>query len=128
MARSLHARASPGTLQHLPKHQRPTRAGLQADRVERVARRLDNRLSEARWLADLDPGLPLREVERRYILRTLSAAHGSRTAAAKMLGISLRALQYKLKAYTEENGPLGVAPESARPSTQGPRLSSLEHR
>jgi transcriptional regulator with PAS, ATPase and Fis domain len=77
---------------------------------------------------DLDPGLPLREVERRYILRTLSAAHGSRTAAAKMLGISLRALQYKLKAYTEENGPLGVAPESARPSTQGPRLSSLEHR
>jgi DNA-binding NtrC family response regulator len=51
---------------------------------------------------DIEPGLPLREVERRYILRTLGRVQGSRTQAAKMLGISLRALQYKLKAYMSE--------------------------
>ena len=77
---------------------------------------------------DLDPGLPLREVERRYILRTLTAAHGSRTRAAQMLGISLRALQYKLKAYTEEQAPLADAPELSRPSSKVTRLTSMEHR
>jgi transcriptional regulator with PAS, ATPase and Fis domain len=74
---------------------------------------------------DIEPGLPLREVERRYILRTLTRVHGSRTQAAKMLGISLRALQYKLKAYMEEDGrlePLNV------PQGNGGRtgLSSME--
>jgi DNA-binding NtrC family response regulator len=53
---------------------------------------------------DIDLGLPLREVEKRYILRTLNSVHGSRTRAAKVLGISLRALQYKLKAYMDEDG------------------------
>lgn len=43
--------------------------------------------------------LPLREVERRYILHTLEKVNGNRTQAAKLLGISLRCLQYKLKAY-----------------------------
>jgi len=49
----------------------------------------------------LEPGLPLREVERRYILRTLQRVHGNRTEAAKLLGISVRCLQYKLKAYAQ---------------------------
>ena len=48
-----------------------------------------------------EPGLPLREVERRHILRTLQRVHGNRTEAAKLLGISVRCLQYKLKAYGE---------------------------
>ena len=52
----------------------------------------------------IEPGLSLREVERRYILTTLERARGSRTQAAKALGISLRALQYKLKAYSLESG------------------------
>jgi DNA-binding NtrC family response regulator len=52
---------------------------------------------------ELKPGLPLREVERRYILRTLNAVGGSRTVAAKHLGISLRSLQYKLKTYSEQD-------------------------
>jgi DNA-binding NtrC family response regulator len=47
-----------------------------------------------------DPRLPLREVERRHILRCLQTVHGNRTEAAKLLGISVRCLQYKLKAYT----------------------------
>jgi transcriptional regulator with PAS, ATPase and Fis domain len=46
-------------------------------------------------------GLTLREVEQRYILRTLREVGGNRTRAARILGISLRCLQYKLKAYAE---------------------------
>jgi DNA-binding NtrC family response regulator len=46
-------------------------------------------------------GLTLRDVEQQYILRTLQEAGGNRTRAARVLGISLRCLQYKLKAYAE---------------------------
>ena len=74
----------------------------------------------------LEPGLPLREVERRYILRTLQRAQGNRTEAAKFLGISVRCLQYKLKAYAPAveaptpaperlaAEPDGIAPSPAR--------------
>ena len=55
---------------------------------------------------EMEPGLPLNEIERLYILRTLARLDGSRTQTAKMLGISLRALQYKLKAYMEADGRL----------------------
>ena len=55
-----------------------------------------------------EAGLPLREVERRHILRTLQFVHGNRTEAAKLLGISVRCLQYKLKAYAQ--GVDGGAP------------------
>jgi DNA-binding NtrC family response regulator len=48
-----------------------------------------------------EPGLPLREVERRHILRTLQFVRGNRTEAARLLGISVRCLQYKLKAYAQ---------------------------
>jgi DNA-binding NtrC family response regulator len=46
-------------------------------------------------------GLTLRDVEQQYILRTLQETGGNRTRAARVLGISLRCLQYKLKAYAE---------------------------
>jgi DNA-binding NtrC family response regulator len=46
-----------------------------------------------------EPGLPLREVERRHILHTLQKVNGNRTEAARLLGISVRCLQYKLKEY-----------------------------
>jgi len=49
-------------------------------------------------------GLTLREMEQEHILQTLSAVDGSRTRAARLLGISLRCLQYKLKSYAEEGG------------------------
>src|SRR3989454_2777357 len=49
-----------------------------------------------------EPGLPLSEVERRHILRTLQKVHGNRTKAARLLQISVRCLQYKLKAYGRE--------------------------
>ena len=47
-----------------------------------------------------EPGLPLCEVERRHILNTIRKVGGNRTEAARLLGISLRGLQYKLKEYS----------------------------
>jgi len=47
----------------------------------------------------LPTGLTLRELEQQYILQTLDGVGGNRTQAARLLGISLRCLQYKLKAY-----------------------------
>jgi transcriptional regulator with PAS, ATPase and Fis domain len=47
----------------------------------------------------LPPGLTLRDLEQQYILQTLDSVGGNRTQAARLLGISLRCLQYKLKAY-----------------------------
>ena len=49
-----------------------------------------------------EAGLPLSEVERRHILRTLHKVHGNRTEAARLLQISVRCLQYKLKAYSRD--------------------------
>src|SRR4029453_4513453 len=55
--------------------------------------------------ATYEPGLPLREVERRHILSTLQKVKGNRTEAARLLQISLRALQYKLKDYVADPNP-----------------------
>ena len=44
-------------------------------------------------------GRSLKEVEREMILRTLEEAGGNRTHAARILGISRRTLQLKLKEY-----------------------------
>jgi two-component system, NtrC family, response regulator AtoC len=52
-----------------------------------------------------EPGLPLEEVTRRHILRTLQKVRGNRTEAARLLQISVRSLQYKLKAYSLESPP-----------------------
>jgi DNA-binding NtrC family response regulator len=62
-------------------------------------------------IPQLEPGLPLREVERRHILSTLQRANGNRTEAAKVLGISVRCLQYKLKAYAQAVQGVTPAPE-----------------
>jgi two-component system response regulator HydG len=48
---------------------------------------------------ELRPGRSLKEVEREMILRTLEDMDGNRTHAAKILGISRRTLQLKLKEY-----------------------------
>jgi DNA-binding NtrC family response regulator len=56
-------------------------------------------------------GVQLREVERQHILRTLEMVRGNRTAAAKVLGVSLRCLQYKLKSYLADQKALTVPVE-----------------
>jgi DNA-binding NtrC family response regulator len=45
------------------------------------------------------PGTPLAEVEKLLIRQTLTKETSNREAAARMLGISRRTLQYKLKQY-----------------------------
>jgi DNA-binding NtrC family response regulator len=78
-----------------------------------------------------EPGLPLREVERRHILSTLQRARGNRTEAAKLLGISVRCLQYKLKAYAQGVGGASTGPDQipldpdaiARPARQNQILA-----
>jgi transcriptional regulator with PAS, ATPase and Fis domain len=54
------------------------------------------------------PGTPLAEVERMLISQTLTHVTSNRAEAARALGISRRALQYKLKQY-------GLLDESASP-------------
>jgi two-component system response regulator AtoC len=75
---------------------------------------------------DMEPDLPLNEIERRYILRTLARLDGSRTRTAKMLGISLRALQYKLKAYMEAAGELEADMVKVRRRRDGRASASME--
>lgn len=58
---------------------------------------LDEDLKESR--IDLTPGRSLKEVEKAMILRTLEEVEGNRTHAARILGISRRTLQLKLKEY-----------------------------
>lgn len=48
---------------------------------------------------DIDIGLPLREVEKRYIERMLWWLGGNKAKTAKALGISRRALYNKLEEY-----------------------------
>jgi Bacterial regulatory protein, Fis family len=57
--------------------------------------------------------LTLREVERRHILHVLGRARGNRTQAARLLGMSLRGLQYRLKAYGSIDLVGGPAVKSA---------------
>lgn len=45
----------------------------------------------------------LKEMEKAHILKTLEEVGGNRTKAAKLLGISLRGLQYKLREYMGES-------------------------
>ncbi len=51
---------------------------------------------------DLPLGLTLKEVEREWILQTLSRLDGNRTKTAKVLGMSLSSLYNKLNSYTAE--------------------------
>jgi len=47
--------------------------------------------------------LRLREVEKRYVLETLEQTGWNRAKAARLLGISVRGLQYKLQRYLGED-------------------------
>ena len=47
------------------------------------------------------PGATLAEIERFAILRTLESVGGSTSRAARMLGISTRKIQYRLREYRE---------------------------
>jgi DNA-binding NtrC family response regulator len=64
------------------------------------------------------PGSTLAEIERVAILRTLDAVGGSTSRAARMLGISPRKIQYRMREWRERGllhaAAPPAAPESAR--------------
>jgi DNA-binding NtrC family response regulator len=62
------------------------------------------------------PGTPLAEVEKLLIRQTLTHVTSNREAAARALGISRRALQYKLKQYGLLEG--SAAGESPAPPSE----------
>ena len=55
-------------------------------------------------------GLTIAEVECELIIKTLADQHGSRTEAAKLLGISIRTLRNKIHEYHERGK---IVPEPA---------------
>ncbi|HDL53190.1 MAG TPA: sigma-54-dependent Fis family transcriptional regulator [Proteobacteria bacterium] len=55
--------------------------------------------SEATAPVGVTPGRPLSELEKEAIVQTLQMTGGNRTETARLLGISRRTLQYKLKEY-----------------------------
>lgn len=67
------------------------------------------------------PGTPLAEVEKMLIRQTLTHVTSNREEAAKALGISRRALQYKLKEYglLEGNEASETSSPGAKPLTGG---------
>lgn len=47
-------------------------------------------------------GAKVADVERELILQTLARCEGNRTHAARVLGMSLRNLRYKIKQYSND--------------------------
>ncbi len=65
------------------------------------------RLKNSQGLGELTiPGATLGEIEKIAILRSLEAANGSTGKAAKMLGISVRKIQYRLREWKETSPDL----------------------
>ena len=51
----------------------------------------------------LQPGITIREMEKELIIKTLEDNEGNRTRSARVLGITRRTLQHKLKEYSIED-------------------------
>jgi len=66
--------------------------------------------------AALAAGATLADLERLAILRTLTAHGGNRTHAARALGVSVRTLRNKLRAYRAASVPVPGPPAPGRPT------------
>src|SRR5438477_9691465 len=64
-------------------------------------------------------GSPIRVVERDLILETLAHTRGNRTAAAHLLGISVRTLRNRIAEYSGAGRTPTNQPVAAPPSTAG---------
>ncbi len=63
---------------------------------------IDARGGEQPKVSIISAGLPVHEMERALIMKTLEEVNGNRTRAAKLLGIGVRTLRNKLREYREE--------------------------
>jgi two-component system response regulator FlrC len=61
-----------------------------------------DRSATATVTAAKEDAVDMRSIEREHILQVLRTVNGSRRRAVELLGISERALRYKLKSYREE--------------------------
>lgn len=87
------------------------RAVVMSDGPELLLRHLPQEVLQSDGMSSGMPRIPgasLNEIERFAILETLAAMGGSTTEAAKVLGISVRKIQYRLQEYAE--APKGKAP------------------
>jgi two-component system response regulator HydG len=58
----------------------------------------------------ITPGMTIREMEKELIIKTLEDNDGNRTRTARVLGITRRTLQHKLKEYEiDQQNPESVA-------------------
>ena len=55
-----------------------------------------------------EPGLSMKEIERLVAERTLAATDGNVSETARILGVSRRWLQYRVKEWREEGAPSGT--------------------
>jgi two-component system response regulator HydG len=68
------------------------------------------------------PGMTIKEMERELILKTLEENEGNRTRSARILGITRRTLQHKLKEYGIDQPPPGTSADgSGRPKSGTPQ-------
>jgi DNA-binding NtrC family response regulator len=67
-----------------------------------------------------DEILPMDEVERRHIMRALEATKGSRTVAARLLGLDRKTLYRKLLRYGLDDGSDAGKSDGPAPSSRAP--------
>lgn len=58
------------------------------------------------------PGMTIREMEKELIIKTLEDNDGNRTRAARVLGITRRTLQHKIKEYDLESHSIDAATDA----------------
>lgn len=58
------------------------------------------------------PGMTIREMEKELIIKTLEDNDGNRTRAARVLGITRRTLQHKIKEYDLESHSIDAATDT----------------
>jgi transcriptional regulator with PAS, ATPase and Fis domain len=108
------ATLSPEVLRHLRRYSWPGNVRELENVMERAVALTGNTtldtvdlptsLREAASAAISSTRLPLKEIERQYILETINACNGNYDEASKVLGIGRTTLWRKLKAYQNENG------------------------
>lgn len=105
---------SPESLKHLEQHGWPgnvrelkhvvQRAWIMAeDDVVNVPESIDDTIAPA--MDGIHAGRSIAEVEKALIMATLEQVDGNKTEAATMLGVSLKTLYNRLKAYESEDDP-----------------------
>jgi hypothetical protein len=91
----------------------PKLAGSARDSLVATAEAVGSRIFAAPKPEVRIPGNTIQEIERYAIIETLKAVDGSTSRAAKMLGMSVRKIQYKLRSWRNEQKP--VAPPAEKP-------------